>query len=498
MDKVLKQRNTILLHYKESFDSILNVYDNSSDLSAIDKYNCYRHLYIKSHLYQYKYAMACSNRMELIAKKMHNPSLLAEALSYKEYSLQRGGFFKEAIDTLNTIKIPADCPDSIKATYYLNGGRTYHELGNYVKDSLLTLKYKLIGDSLLHLAECFTTDPAIKDYVEGKKWLWRERYRDALPYYLKALQDCKDNDIEKKSVVISTIGTIYDNIGDYENAVHYTAASVKHDVENGIVETYAISNMSRIMFYRFHDVYRSSDYITHALENASYYGTRYRINDIGLLLSVFVSQKQYVEERQKTVLAICFIIISLILIALIFLFKANLKNMGQLHHSQELLAISNKKLDEANKIKNNYLGHYMDIYSETINNVEYFTFLSIQKMGMQQYNSVLNMIKDLNAKYSRKKVLSDFDKTFCSLFPSFLEDFNNLLRPDSTIKIKENSLLSPSLRIYALIRLGINDSEKIAKALGYSYSTVYNYRNRMRKKSLDPKHFEEQVLKIGM
>ena len=80
-----------------------------------------------------------------------------------------------------------------------------------------------------------------------------------------------------------------------------------------------------------------------------------------------------------------------------------------------------------------------------------------------------------------KLFISKFDTIFLSIFPDFVESFNALLKEDERIQVKEGELLTPELRIYALIRLGINDNSKIANFLHYSLQTVYNYRLKMRK-----------------
>lgn len=91
-----------------------------------------------------------------------------------------------------------------------------------------------------------------------------------------------------------------------------------------------------------------------------------------------------------------------------------------------------------------------------------------------------------------------FDTTFLSLFPSFVEDFNELLLPEERIVPKRAGALTPELRIYALIRLGIVDNEQIARFLRYSLTTIYNYRTKMRNRSRgDRNELDLQVMKIG-
>ena len=97
-----------------------------------------------------------------------------------------------------------------------------------------------------------------------------------------------------------------------------------------------------------------------------------------------------------------------------------------------------------------------------------------------------------------KEFHNNFDKTFLSLFPNFIEEFKSLLSDNEDVKVKQGELLNTELRIFALIRLGITDSVKIAEFLRYSLSTIYNYRTKLRNKALGPRdEFEDNVMRIG-
>ena len=107
------------------------------------------------------------------------------------------------------------------------------------------------------------------------------------------------------------------------------------------------------------------------------------------------------------------------------------------------------------------------------------------------------MLRELKGRQSKERIFEEFDRTFLSLFPTFVEDFNRLLPEQEQIQLVGKSL-NATLRIFALIRLGITESEQIARALGYSLNTIYNYRTRMRNKALDPKNFESRIQQIGL
>ncbi len=151
------------------------------------------------------------------------------------------------------------------------------------------------------------------------------------------------------------------------------------------------------------------------------------------------------------------------------------------------LSEQGKALVESNRIKEEYIGQLFNLCSQYISESENkrTKMLGRIKMGkikeLQEQLSYSTMSQDLN------RLFHNFDVIFLKLFPDFIERFNALLRPDEQIEVKGKHLLTPELRIYALVRLGINDSTKIASFLHYSPQTVYNYRMKVRNRSDIPK-----------
>jgi len=107
------------------------------------------------------------------------------------------------------------------------------------------------------------------------------------------------------------------------------------------------------------------------------------------------------------------------------------------------------------------------------------------------------VVDTINPDHEREELYFNFDKIFLKLFPDFVSIFNSYFESENKIVLKENQLLNTELRIFALIRLGIHDAEKIAKILGYSVNTIYAYRNRVKGKSTLPNdQFEEKIMEI--
>ena len=155
-------------------------------------------------------------------------------------------------------------------------------------------------------------------------------------------------------------------------------------------------------------------------------------------------------------------------------------------------------LKEANSIKEEYIGHFLDLCSIYMDRLDNFCKIVTRKITAGQIDELVQMAKSSKfAENQHKQFYDNFDGTFLHIYPNFIEEFNNLLLPEERIVIKEAGHLNTELRIFAFLRMGVEDSTKIANFLHYSVNTIYTYRNKMKNKAIDREHFEENVMKIG-
>lgn len=225
-------------------------------------------------------------------------------------------------------------------------------------------------------------------------------------------------------------------------------------------------------------------------------------------------------EKQKDILERTIFIItvlSLVLFALLIYMRKQMQRItkarkeiedayNQLNRVTEQLKTSNDSLSEANnaiaeisELKEVYIGRYMDQCLVYIDKLDTYRKSIGKLLNSNKIDDLKNFAKSTSLIDDELKLFYEqFDKTFLSLFPSFVEDFNKLLLPEEAIIPKKEGSLNTELRIFALIRLGISDSDSIAKFLRYSLTTIYNYRTKVRNKSLgDRNKLEAEVLKIG-
>ena len=170
--------------------------------------------------------------------------------------------------------------------------------------------------------------------------------------------------------------------------------------------------------------------------------------------------------------------------------KQNLKAMNE-----ELIQL-NKNLDEANLIKEKYVGYFMNQCAVYINELDEYRKNVNRKIKTGQID---DLYKSSSRPFEKEleELYQNFDKAFLRLYPNFVEEFNSLLKPEGIYKLEKDQL-NTELRIFALIRLGIIDVGQIAVFLHYSVQTIYNYKSKVKKRSiLDNKNFEEEVKKLG-
>jgi hypothetical protein len=172
---------------------------------------------------------------------------------------------------------------------------------------------------------------------------------------------------------------------------------------------------------------------------------------------------------------------------------ANITLQENNHALEEL----NRNLSTANKIKNEYIGYYFNINSIYIEKLESFQKSIDKKLSSKRYDDALAAVKSLNLENERLHLFHTFDKVFLRLFPDFIHKFNALFNKEEIIPVPEGQLLTTEHRIFALIRMGIHDNDRIAKLLGYSVNTIYAYKNRIKNKSFIPNdEFENRIMEI--
>lgn len=480
------------VYYSDSVQTIIDSLSKGIESSSLDNREAYdkaKQLYLLSRLFSFEHAKSSVASMVKIATNMNDNNAIAEARTFQAYNYARAGFFHEALDSLAAISLE-EVNDSVKSTYNTIIGRVYHDLADYTHDNQYTPYYNSKGNEYLQAALQFTNDTLSVYYLRGKILLKNKQLEEAKQLYLKALSVCPSTNPEMYTVLETTLAHIYRQTNENDKAISMYIEACGVDVRNGFRDVVSMRGLAEMMYNNYQDVDNSARYINLAVETAQAYGTRSRINSIGSLMPLYVGQKMQKDANTRYILIGLIVFVCLLLFLLVFV-------LAKYRSHNALLKQSNELLNEANKMKETYLGLFLDSQSELSLELNNFALVANQKLKLRQYDALKKLIDELERKHTKTEVLTSFDKVFITIFPTFVEEFNQLLLPENVMTPKKPGEIPSMMRIFALIRLGITDNNRIAHALNYSYNTVHNYRVRVRNMATDPQHFESNVTKIG-
>jgi len=289
------------------------------------------------------------------------------------------------------------------------------------------------------------------------------------------------------------MASCYTILGDEEHAIYYFAQSALCDELAGAMEHSSLRELARIMLKRG-DIQHAYLYMTCCLEDAEFCNARLRIIEIADDMPIILdSYNQYVkaQHRKSIILNSVLLMLILILIALLIWIDSTRR---KLHTALTQLEQTNEALIISNRIRSTYVTQYMDECSKILERTTTF-YKNLRRLSVKNNTEELFDILKKNdfIEENLKEFYQHFDETFLGLFPNFIEEINALLIPEGRFVIIKKELTTP-LRIYALIRLGITNSEDIARFLRVSVKTVFNYRAAIRNLALGNRNnLERQV-----
>ena len=261
--------------------------------------------------------------------------------------------------------------------------------------------------------------------------------------------------------------------------------------------------MSRLIYKRG-DSERASRYVHQALEDVNFYNSRLRKVEINDILPIIEQDRYEAVRSQRNWLfattALFVLLLAGILWSYWFIHRKNRKlteARAEIAARMEELQEANRKLVEADKIKTAYIGRSFYSNAEFIEKLEKVYLAIDRKITAKQYDDLRYTLKQSTLNSERESMYESFDETFLKLFPHFVERFNLLFEETDRKMPPNDHSLTSEMRIFALIRLGINDSERIAKFLDYSVHTVNTYKTRIKNRSTaDNDKFESLIMQI--
>lgn len=475
---------------------------DSAGASPEEKYSIYLQLYNEYKSFTYDSAYAYARKLEYAAYRMKDPSRIVYARIKLGFTLVSSGLFKETFDSLNTLHI-AGSPDSIRAEYYSLMGRYYYDLGDFDNDSYYTAEYNRKGSRYIDSALALYPQNSFQySYFQGLQFLKGGNVDEAAQSFRRIIGR-PDLSPHQVALVVSTLSDIYIRKGETDTAIDLLIQASIADIQSSTKETSAILNLAELLFKKG-DVRNASIYIERAMQDAVFYGARQRKIQAGAILPIIEDEKIANVEGQRRILIGYASIVTLLLLALVALAVIIFRQVRKLRIAQQTISEAhaktqeiNHQLVEANKIKEEYIGYFFNVNSDYFAKVEKFKKAIEQKLLDRKFEDIRFLAGNINLKKEKEDLLQHFDKVFLKLFPHFVADFNDLFKPEDRVHLKDEELLNTDLRIFALIRMGISDNEKIAKILEYSVNTIYTYKTRIKNKSIvHNDEFEEKIMQI--
>lgn len=504
------------LYFRDSLkcqmDSVMLQLHKHTDYNDDFRYYTNRRMLQDAQMFSYDYASEFSRKMRMLSDRIGDGNLMAESRILSSFNMAQACLFVEALDMLKSVDLEfPNVNDSILGLYYFYYGITYQRLAVYVNDSINAKRYNNLGIEMFRKSLDYSENEGLRNFIIGRIYGRQREFDVAQQYFEKSLKYIGKDDNVLNTLALASLGKCFKHQGKHEQATYYYIEATKNDILNAQNSSISIIDLTEHLYRQYHLTHNVSKYVNIAIENGEFYGMRSQITHIDKIIPDITKEK----SRQSSILIVSLIaVVSLFFLYILYILFRSEKNLKLLKNhidltekvnsentllqgENESLSRANALLRDSNRLKDAYLGKLLESNSELTNMFEEFAIKAEQKLKKAQYEQVQKSIRELQKSFSKKEQLDRLDELLMSMFPTFSADFNALLLPEYR-KHEGDTLLTPSMRIFALIRLGITSNHQIARVLNYSYNTILNYRVRTRAMAINADTFEQDVQEIGL
>lgn len=503
LDEILLNRSYYIKSKQDRIDSIKN--ELNSGMSCNERLKCYDDLYREYLTFRFDSAMVYLERSDILLSS-GNAQYTDKALIkiHRALSMATSGHFSEAVELLKTVDSSL-LPEEARREFYSAMQWTYGVWAEYSGQTTFATEYNDLSivylDSLL-----MVTDNTSPDYIYhfADRALRNREYAVARDNYIKALESIPQ-DTRIYAQAAYGLAMSYRGLGDLDSSREWLINAAISDQITPLKENLALQELALEIKNRDGDLERANRYLKYSLDDAIFYNNRLRMLEISEKFPDIVLGYQSTITNQNERLKIYVLVIGILLVVLVFSMYVIFREKKKLGVSkQELSELNsqlmslNKKLAQTNVSREQYTSLFMDLCAAYIEKLNRFQSTVILKIKARQFDDLLRVANN-NSRPSEaemREVFFNFDTAFLRLYPDFIEKFNTLLLPDKAIIPKSNELLNTDLRIFALIRMGIKESTKIATLLFYSPQTIFNHRTQVRNRAVNRDTFENDLMNI--
>lgn len=541
LDEILSRLDNKILqqdeyrHAKEERIKMLSESLNNNE-SKEARYHTNRLFYEEYYVYNADSAMQYVEENLKIASELKRKDWFYTWRINKSFLLSATGLLKEAEDVIKTVP-SNELSDELLIDYYGQMMYLWSHFGQYAGTQQGELQKSYLDKERLYRDSIYSvlipTHPLYLWYKGCSHQLQgEEAMRKVIPELRRAVEASHlDNRYDAMNAYI--LANICRDLGETQDYIKYLAYSSIADIVSCNKDIASLEELA-VYLFQLGDIDRAYSYLSFCLQNTLFYKNRVRVMDIAEKMDDINAVYKEREKQQNFRLQFALIVLSVMSVILFFSIIYILKKHNQLRTSRTKLQEMNKQLNsnvedlfkthellkeanekfqslnlelkdvnsqlrESNYEKEEYIGYVFSLCSNYISKMDEYRKNINRKLKTNQLEEAKALTdRPTMAQNELKEFYKIFDAIFLHVYPNFVSDFNALLNQDEQIVLKEGELLNTELRIYALVRLGINDSVKIAEFLHCSPQTVYNNRLKVRNKSSIVKgKFAETVRSLG-
>lgn len=474
--------------------------NNNSRLSILNT------IYREYYTYRYDSAMVYANRGLALALSDNNTYYATLNRINRAAVLSTGGFYSQAETLLNEIG-EKNVPLQLKQYYYYTTTWLYSYWESFCDKSEFKDYYRQKKHHFLQLTVNTTPNNyvALYAYFSGElAFLENPLSKTVLRHYTTALNNSPVNSRVHASAAYC-IARYYREMGNMQLYEKYIVEAAISDMVCPLKENLALQELSTYL-YKKDSKYANyaARYIYISMEDAQFYNNRLRMLEISNILPIIATANQEALAHKERIVRGVLAVVSFLSLVLLGMALLGYKQTKWLARSRREVKSQNLKLTELNEKliatnhrRETYMRLFMDISAVYIRKLIEYRKLVGRKIKANQTADLLKTINSYKlAEEEANTFYTRFDRAFIELYPGFVEELNSLLLPDAQIELPSPNSLTTEVRIYALMRLGVIDSQEIATLLFYSTQTIYNYKSAMRTRAINRETFDEDINRL--
>lgn len=499
LDSSLAMRGAYEQEHVRHIDGLRQLMGNATTLET--RYDVCRQIYLAYQSFRADSALVYAERGLGLAREMRSADRETLSKSDIAYALFFTGEFLDSYLYVEGLS-GKELPDGMKVGFYKNMHKIWIEFCGISSEKSRQRAY---GER----AQCYL-DSLIAQLPSGSGDWWffrgemantRRNYKEAARCYTKAIADTT---LDKHTVAMSyaSVAQAYSQMGDSVRSIIDFIKSAIYDNESSTCEVTALYRVAQLI--KDYDSERASQYLNQTTSLLLAYNGRFRFMEAGGLMSEIYQERIQSIDREREWLGMT-VVLALVVIVLaagvLLTIRRKNRKLGEartlLEEKLRLLDNANAKLTESNAVKEGYIGQIF------YDNVEFFDKLAhiFNKIGKllvtRKYDEIGETVSQRELDKERNGMYRNFDKTFVTLYPNFIAKYNSLFDEKNRKYPDKDNILTNEMRIFALIRLGVRESERIARFLGYSVNTVNTYKTRVKNRSVVPNdEFEDKIMEI--